>query len=120
MRSAELIGNRLFKRGIERLRPADALGEVVTVRAPYGGFSFTSNHASNMFSLAKFTAEMIPQIRLPFYMAAILVSYSRIYNGVHYPTDVLGGGLLGYLVGWFFSWICLRSLENYRRKRISS
>jgi undecaprenyl-diphosphatase len=120
MATSDFVGNHAFKNSIERLRPGDVVGNSVVVRAPYGGFSFTSNHAANMFSLAKFTADMIPPLRIPFYAAAAIVGYSRVYNGVHYPTDVLGGGLLGYLVGWLFSWICRRGLEKYKRKRTAS
>ncbi|MBC7372308.1 MAG: phosphatase PAP2 family protein [Bdellovibrionaceae bacterium] len=117
MSCSDFVGNRVFKKNIERLRPADALGDAVIVRSPYGGYSFVSNHSANMFSLAKFTADMIPQVRIPFYTAAALVGYSRMYNGVHYPTDVLGGGLLGYLFGWIFSTLCKMGFERFRRRR---
>jgi len=116
MASSDLVGNHLFKQTIARPRPAETLGQSVIVRAPYGGYSFTSNHAANMFCLAKFTAEMIPQVRIPFYVAAILVSYSRVYNGVHYPTDVLGGGILGWLIGWAFSALCMQGLKKLRKR----
>ena len=115
--SADIVGNRVFKKNVERLRPADALGERVIVRSPYGGFGFVSNHAANMFALAKFTGEMVPQVRLTFYTVAFLVGYSRVYNGVHYPTDVMGGGLLGYFFGWVFSKFCKNVLAYFRRQR---
>ncbi|RYZ85535.1 MAG: phosphatase PAP2 family protein [Proteobacteria bacterium] len=115
--SADFVGNRVFKKNVERLRPHDALGDAVIVRSPYGGYSFVSNHAANMFSFAKFSADMVPQLRLPFYTAAALVGYSRMYNGVHYPSDVLGGGVLGYLFGWLFSTLCKRGLERFRRRK---
>lgn len=109
---SDLIGNHLFKNTFERPRPGDVPGNSVIVRSPYGGFSFVSNHATNMFCLAKYTAEFIPQVRIPFYIAAFLVSYSRVYNGVHYPSDVAAGGVLGWLIGWAMSawlkWIFLK------------
>lgn len=116
MSSSDLIGNKVFKKNFQRLRPGEALSETVIVRSPYGGYSFVSNHATNMFCLAKFTASMVPQVRLPFFIAANLVSYSRVYNGVHYPSDVFGGGILGYLIGWLFSLICFRVLKKLRNK----
>jgi undecaprenyl-diphosphatase len=114
--TSDVVGNKVFKKNIERVRPADVVGQTVIVRAPYGGFSFVSNHATNMFCMAKFTADLIPQVRIPFFLAASLIAYSRVYNGVHYPTDVFGGGLLGYLIGWLFSWICAHGLKKLRKR----
>jgi undecaprenyl-diphosphatase len=69
-----------------------------------GPFGFVSSHASNHFAIATFMTGILQ--RNPrwgawalFFWAA-LVSYSRIYLGVHYPGDVLVGGLYGALVGF--------------------
>ncbi len=117
--SSDLIGNQLFKKTVARARPGDTtLSTVLIIRSPYGGYSFTSNHAANMFCLAKYMSEFIPQATLIVYSAAILVSYSRVYNGVHYPSDVFGGGLLGWLVGWMYS-ILGKEVYNRLRKRVT-
>lgn len=116
--STDLIGNRVFKKNVARARPGDALTTMVIVRSPYGGYSFTSNHAANMFCLAKYLTEFIPQARLISYSAAVLISYSRVYNGVHYPSDVLGGGILGWLIGWIYS-ILGKKIFNRLRKRLT-
>jgi undecaprenyl-diphosphatase len=117
--STDLTGNQVFKKNVVRARPGDALTSLVIVRAPYGGYSFTSNHAANMFCLAKYTTEFFPQARMITYFSAILVSYSRVYNGVHYPSDVLGGGFLGWLVGWMYS-IIAKDIFNRLKKRVTS
>jgi undecaprenyl-diphosphatase len=44
-------------------------------------------------------ASLAPRWRVPFFLLAALIAFSRIYNGVHYPTDVLAGSALGVLVG---------------------
>jgi hypothetical protein len=44
-------------------------------------------------------AALAPRWRLPFFALAALIAFSRLYNGVHYPTDVLAGSVLGVLVG---------------------
>lgn len=113
---SDLIGNHVFKKVFERSRPGDVPNNSVIVRSPYGGYSFVSNHATNMFCLAKFTGDLIPQLRLPLYTAAFITGYSRIYNGVHYPTDVLSGGLLGYIVGFIFSLLCKLTLQRIRKR----
>ncbi|RYZ82032.1 MAG: phosphatase PAP2 family protein [Proteobacteria bacterium] len=114
--SSDSVGNRVFKKNFERARPGDAMAGTIIVRSPYGGYSFVSNHSTNMFCLAKFTSDMIPPLKIPFYTAAVLVGYSRMYNGVHFPTDVLGGGLLGTLFGWMFSRLCKYGLTRFRKR----
>jgi undecaprenyl-diphosphatase len=115
---SDLGGNHLFKKTFSRLRPGDVPGNSVIVRSPYGGFSFISNHAANMFCLAKYTSEFIPQVAVPFYALAFLVSYSRVYNGVHYPSDVAMGGLLGWLIGWLMSFVIKWALAKYKKRTV--
>jgi undecaprenyl-diphosphatase len=95
----------LIKELTGRLRPChdpSLQGLVHTVRGSCPGmYGFISGHASNAFGLASFTA---PLLRRKWYTWSIfvwasLVSYSRIYLGVHYPGDILGGAILGLLTG---------------------
>jgi undecaprenyl-diphosphatase len=116
---SDVTGNHLFKKNFARPRPADEPGNSVIVRAPYGGYSLVSNHAANMFALAKYTSDFVPQVRIPFYIAAVLVSYSRIYNGVHYPSDVGIGGLLGWWIAWAMSALFKQLLIKLKRKTSS-
>ncbi|MGZ3742441.1 MAG: phosphatase PAP2 family protein [Pseudobdellovibrionaceae bacterium] len=114
--STDLIGNHAFKKSVARTRPGDEPNAMVIIRSPYGGYSFTSNHAANMFCLAKYTTEFIPQMRWIVYPVAILVSYSRVYNGVHYPSDVLGGGILGWIIGWIYSILGMKIYKRLRKR----
>ncbi len=57
--------------------------------------SFTSSHAANIFAAAFFLSFFFPRLRYLLLAVALLVGFSRIYIGVHYPSDVLGGALLG-------------------------
>ena len=96
----------LFKNVFHRLRPChnpDICDLVHLVNNHRGGqYGFISSHAANTFAVAGFTAAII---RNRYYTAgiigwAVLVSYSRIYLGVHYPGDILGGAMLGLVVGY--------------------
>src|SRR5438445_12885349 len=70
------VGNYAFKKTVQRPRPAETQGLIVQVRAPFGGYSFVSNHATNMFSLATFISTIFPVVAVPLYAIAFLVSYS--------------------------------------------
>jgi len=59
--------------------------------------SFPSGHTATSFACATVLSAFAPRLRVPFFLLATLIGLSRIYNGVHYPTDVLAGALLGVL-----------------------
>lgn len=103
----DLVGARVFKEGFERLRPCNDpffFQQVrLLVKHCSGGYSFTSNHAANHFGMATFVfITLYPTFKkwaYLFFLWAIFVSYAQIYVGVHYPLDILGGGLLGTMAG---------------------
>ncbi len=66
--------------------------------------SFPSGHAAVSFAAATALADYNPALAWPAYGLAALISYSRIYNGMHYPSDVLAGALVGFGVGKFTRW----------------
>ena len=71
--------------------------------------SFPSGHALYAFMMATVLATWFPRYRIIFYIAAGFIGWTRIYLGVHYPTDVIAGGLLGYGITRLFAhWIDLR------------
>ena len=83
------------------MRPCHALDTVRLVGDRCGGqFGFISSHASNTFALAVFLGNILQKKTLFFglFIWAALVAYSRIYVGVHYPLDILGGMLWGTFV----------------------
>jgi len=58
--------------------------------------SFPSGHAVYTFMMATLLTYWFPRYRVPFFILAGLIAWTRIYLGLHYPTDVIAGGLLGY------------------------
>ena len=99
-------GSVFFKNSVHRLRPCHepALeGLVHLVKGRCGGsFGFVSSHASNAFTAAIFSLLLIRKKWFTYSMIlwALVVGYSRIYLGAHYPGDVICGSLLGVIIGW--------------------
>ncbi len=85
----------LLKYTIAAPRPFVVLSDI-TVLAPYQeGYSFPSMHAALTTAVATILWCYYPRIGKPFAVIAVLIGFSRIYVGVHYPVDVLVGALLG-------------------------
>ena len=109
---ADQFAAKAFKEVFQRLRPTHnpAIAELVhTVNGYRGGmYGFVSNHAANTFAIAVYLLLLFKQkwFTVGILFWAALVSYSRIYLGVHFPGDILGGAALGSLIGWlvYFAW----------------
>ncbi len=100
----------LIKIVVGRARPCDALGwcNSIAFRSP-GGPSFPSGHAAGSFAFAAFISVIAPRWA-PLALAwAALVASSRCVLGVHYPSDVLAGAVLGTTVGIVFARRALRA-----------
>jgi undecaprenyl-diphosphatase len=67
------------------------------VAVPHTG-AFPSGHASAAFACATVLAWASPRLRVPAFVLAAAIAWSRVYVGVHWPLDVLGGAVLGVLV----------------------
>ena len=103
---ADQLAVHAFKEVIGRLRPSHdpEISDMVHIIHDYRGglYGFVSNHAANTFSLATYLSLIVRKryFTIILFAWALLVSYSRIYLGVHYPGDIIGGAVLGLFIGW--------------------
>ena len=115
-------GANIFKDSFKRLRPCyneSIIDSLRLVKENCGGkYGFFSAHASNSFSLAIFFGLLfINRIRYIIMITIVyasLISYSRIYLGVHYPIDIIFGSFFGIFVGFvMYSFVYLKFLKFF-------
>ncbi len=99
--ATDILLNLGIKNIVKRPRPYQSLSNVyhknVSIKDEY---SFPSSHTSTSFSIATTFAlrySKYPQIYVPMYLWGLVVGYGRMYFGMHYPSDILGGAVLGSL-----------------------
>jgi undecaprenyl-diphosphatase len=108
--AAELLSD-LGKTLVSRHRPFETqLGPPSTTH------SFPSGHSATSFACATVLSHYAPRLRVPFFALATLIAFSRIYNGMHYPTDVLAGAVLGVLTALLLLAIARRGSRRAPRR----
>lgn len=84
-----------LKRTLSRERPYKILKQLHTFGINLRDYSFPSGHTTASFSIASTIALNMPRVSILVFIIAMIIGLSRIYLGVHYPTDVLAGIILG-------------------------
>jgi undecaprenyl-diphosphatase len=92
---AGLVAYKLIKRQAVRERPFMTHPGIDCAAAPLDRYSFPSGHTLHAVSFAVMGAHYLPELAAPLAGFAILVALSRVVLGLHYPTDVAAGALLG-------------------------
>jgi undecaprenyl-diphosphatase len=90
-----LLAYKLIKRHAVRERPFITHPAISCAAAPLDRYSFPSGHTLHAVSFAVLGAHYVPELALPLAGFAALVALSRVVLGLHYPTDVAAGALLG-------------------------
>lgn len=120
------VSSGLFKPFFERFRPGNHpdFKDVVDIVNDYrgGGYSFISGHATNSFGLAVFMSLVFRSrwLTIPVFIWAALNTYSRVYLGLHFLSDVAAGAIVGSLLGWLvyelYAWTRFRFFHVSKSK----
>jgi undecaprenyl-diphosphatase len=114
---ADQVSSGLIKHLVERLRPTHdpSLESMVHVINGYRGglYGFVSSHAANFSAIAMLVSLVMRHrlVTISMFGWALLQCYSRMYLGVHYPGDIIGGLIVGMLAGWLV-WLLMRWIQH--------
>lgn len=120
---SDQLASGLIKPMVMRLRPChepSIMDQVHLVNGYCGGkYGFISSHAANTFALVAFLGRLIPDSFKGFaailWIWAVMVSFSRVYLGVHYPADVFVAAVLGVTIGVTMAKLCVSVIKKYSR-----
>ena len=121
MLSAELlsfiVGNLIIKNMVDRLRPCQIDKTVsLIVNIPFDS-SFPSGHTLNGITAAVTLMFIDKRMGIPAIVLAVLIAFSRMYNFMHFPTDILAGAVLGVIIGCITYYVGNKIIDNIINKK---
>ena len=116
---SDFVSASILKPYFERLRPSHSEIEGLILLVNKGGkYGFVSSHAANIFAASTILSFFYIHKKKLCFTIAFLVSYRRIYVGVHFPGDVIFGGMLGYLIAIITITFYSKFVLNKNRKKL--
>lgn len=113
-----VVNNLLLKNLVARARPFDTYQMIIPLISRPTDFSFPSGHTAASFACAGVMYRHLPKkAGISSIILAVLIAFSRLYLGVHYPSDVLIGGISGFLMGCAAELIYKKAAVMISRKK---
>lgn len=115
-----LITNVALKNIVARIRPYEVINGLILLVEKQSDFSFPSGHSCASFAAAMVYYKMLPKkYGVSAVVLASLIAFSRLYVGVHYPSDVIAGILVGIFSAWFACKL-VKKLEDKKKNKSDS
>lgn len=113
-----ILLNLVLKNAFSRIRPYEAVEGLTRIVPAESSFSFPSGHAGHAFATGVVMLVMLPRrYGVPAIVLAALISLSRLYVGVHYPTDVFAGCVIGTIMA-VLSILTVKAIDKRKNKII--
>lgn len=110
------LGEGLIKHLVMRTRPYIAHADLIALARKPLSSSFPSGHSASSIAVGTQSVKEFHRKGIPVLILACLVAFSRLYLGMHYPTDVIAGVLLGLFSAFLASWIAARFAACRKKK----
>ncbi|MDI6641904.1 MAG: phosphatase PAP2 family protein [Elusimicrobiota bacterium] len=104
---------QLLKYIFNRPRPAGRLTDIKILVGPFKAHGFPSGHTQTIFTVALFLSKEIKRYLALFILIAIIVGISRIYVGVHFLSDIIGGAIIGITVTETSCWLLRKKPQTF-------
>jgi len=114
--ASDQLNSSFLKNLFDRIRPCNYLENINVLVHCSSSYSFPSSHAVNNFSVAFFFYRLFPKFKWILFIIASLIAISRPYVGVHYPSDIFAGALLGMIIGYVFAEATIRINHYFTNK----
>ncbi len=112
-----LITNLCIKNAVARIRPYETIEGLYSIIGKMDDWSFPSGHTTASFAAATAMALTLgKKFGLPAFILAALIALSRLYVGVHYPSDVLAGVIIGLVSGLVGSLVVKAIVNAWKKK----
>ncbi len=115
-----IIGNLILKNLVARERPCWIDSDILMLISIPEDYSFPSGHTLASTISAVILMQEDKKLGIPAVILAVLIAFSRMYLFVHFPTDILGGLLLGLVIGFSVTPVWNRIAEYVRNKKALS
>lgn len=110
---SDQISENYIKHFFLRIRPCNELTGVHLLTGCTDSYSFPSNHAVNNFAAAVLFSYFYPGMKYILYICAFIVAVSRVFCGIHYPSDIAGGALIGSIFAIMIIYVWKKFNEKF-------